>query len=118
MGSYANTSHNLKQIDSAFRWGIMQNSPVDDATFVFDLVGGYPAGRKKPDGDPGDTSFPAGSGRMGSIGLKTENELYISFLYLPSPIRNYPNFSNIRKRKTVQETVFPFAASERKTKCD
>ena len=55
MGSYANTSHNLKQIDSAFRWGIMQNSPVDDATSVFDLVGGYPAGRKRPDGDPGDT---------------------------------------------------------------
>ena len=53
MGSHANTSHNLKLIDSAFRWGIMQNSPVDAATSAFDLLGGYPAGRIRPDGGRG-----------------------------------------------------------------
>ena len=54
---------------SAFRWGIMQNSPIDAATSAFDLLGGYPAGRIRPDGEAGDTSFPAGSGRIGSIRL-------------------------------------------------
>ena len=59
MGSHANTSHNLKLIDSAFRCGIMQNSPIDAATSAFDLLGGYPGGRIRPDGEAGDTSFPA-----------------------------------------------------------
>ena len=48
----------------------MQNSPIDAATSAFDLLGGYPAGRITPDGEAGDTSFPAGSGRIGSIGLR------------------------------------------------
>ena len=50
MGIYVNTSHNLKTIDSALRWGIVQNSPIDAATSVIDLLGGYPAGRIRLDG--------------------------------------------------------------------
>ena len=69
MGSTANISHNLKQIESAFRWGIMHNCPIGAATSVFELLGIYPDGRIQADGEAGDTSFPAGCGRIGSIGL-------------------------------------------------
>ena len=75
MGSYANISHNIKQIASAYRWGIMQKHPVDAATSAFDLLGGYPGGRIRADGEAGGgggTSEAAGSCRMGSKRLKQD----------------------------------------------
>ena len=79
MGSHANISHNLMQIESAFRWGIMQNCPIGAATSAFDLVGGYPDARMRADGEVGDTSFPAGCGWIGSIGLT------LSYVYVQNP---------------------------------
>ena len=53
----------------------MQKHPVDAATSAFDLLGGYPGGRIRADGEAGGTSEAAGSGRMGSKRLKGSSPL-------------------------------------------
>ena len=77
MGIYVNTSHNLKKIDSALRWGIVQNSPIDATTSVFDLLGGYPAGRMRPDGEARDTNFRPEAAGYGLLGKQLEQIMRI-----------------------------------------
>ena len=50
----------------------MQKYPVDAATSVFDLLGGYPDGRIRADGDAGVTSEAAETGRIGSKRLNVD----------------------------------------------